>query len=165
MVVTVLNQLHAEQLAALACRRDERGVSFHHDERSLPFRLKNLKRPRIKSWCNDAIGYNALEELGSRDVDYFRNSRKVPEGAFRISAPRAHVGHCARRELLALYLVRFHELGCKRLGDCCTRGRHMLKRRGRCQARGDPRFADKLPGIQSVEKVDETGSAVQYTDR
>ena len=105
-----------------------------------------VRRRRIVSGCNDAVGHNTLEELRGWELDHFRKSRKVAERRLGIGTSRSHVGDGGGRE---------------RHGQRCTAWRHMLERRSCCQTGRDPRFAHELPSIQGVEEVDETWSAVQ----
>ena len=153
----------AEDVLQLGFGRHVIGIDLHHVVGALALGLQNLQRLVGVARRDDAVGHLTRQIAGHIGIAHIRQRRPVAIRAQTVGTAGADVGTSDGRKLARV----FHEVhGAVGLGEGMAHGGagrgHVLEGSGRRQPRGLLQLLHKLPGVESVEEVDEAGLAVQH---
>ena len=167
-VVPALLKGDAEDLLPFLHRGHIGRVDADHVVAALALGFQDLQGLRGIARGDDAVGDLPLDEAGGEGVAGIGEGHPVAEGAHPVGAPGSGVG--AGQGILVQPRDVVHKAGpLQRLRQGQTQsaagGAHMLKGGGRRKPGGFLQLLDKLPGVQSVQKIDVAGAAVEDLHR
>ena len=156
----------AENILALLRGGDIIGVDPHHVVIALFLGFEDFQRLVGIVGGDHAVRDLVLKVGGGRGVADLAQRGPVAVGAEAVGPPRADIGAGDGAELGALAdeIDLFVRLA-QGQADGRARGRDMLKGRRGGKPGGLLQLFDKLPGVESVEKIDIAGAAVENRDR
>ena len=164
-VVAALLEGDAEDVLVLLGSGDIVRVDLNHVVVALLLGFEDLQGLVGIAGGNDAVGDLILEVLRSGGIAHIGQGRPVAVRAQPVGAPGPDIGAGNGGELR----VGLHEIDrlvhlAQRKAHSGAGGGDMLEAGGGGQAGGGLEFPDQLPGVQSVEKVDVAGLAVEHGD-
>ena len=166
-VVAALLKGDAKHLLALDGFGHIGGVDLNHVVGAVSFFAQQLERLRRVTGGDDPVRHLALDELCRGQVAHVGEGHPVAKRAHAVGAACAGVGAGERRLVEPLDRVDekglFLALG-ERQADGARRGADVFEGGGRRHSERGFELAHKLPGVEGVQKVDETGTAGQHVD-
>ena len=140
------------------------GVDLNDVITAFTFGFKDLESFGFITGSDYAVGNFAFDEKSGFNVANVGKSYPVTEGAHSVGAACSCISACERRFVKAFDIVNkagFFKIIGKRNANCCRSGAYVFEGSYCGHTESFFKFFNKLPAVESIKKVDETGAAVK----